>query len=575
MRIFRLDIRHFRGFDNFSLRPSGHAVLVGPPRAGRSDLVEALRRVLSAEATRAPLNDDMDFFARDVSKRAEVEVVLGDLGVAQEQDFFDQLELWDDATGAVVEDLPSPFDIDKVERPWVIRLCYRAEWDATREEAAHWVDFPKLSRPDEDQFERIGRRHRDVPFSVAHAEGRPLSLGPRGLFRQVVADASGDDFARATTELTEASEKLGVGFSSSEQVGNALSLILDPLRSLLGVGDAAATDVIRFAPEGGSVAGVLRSLTATLSLGEGGSMPVYRQGSSVEAALRVAEALAALPKEGGILAIDDFGENLDSAAAQQLAGAVRGAVSQAWVTTRRPAVAEAFRASELIRLSTSPGGRVAHLLPAPRSRAERAQVRHAVSKLLSAVTAASVIVVEGRHDREALSALALRLLHQDGHPLPAAFGVVIIESGEGKDALGPVAAAARNLGLHTVAVLDYDHGDTDERRDELLKYCDCVVRLSYGHAVERALVEGLDDNVVRATCNAVISDYSLQRPAISSATAGKSLIQEVCVLLKSSGGLHTEYLGLLPEGVHPAMACAILSQAVDAAHRKRSGAIQL
>jgi hypothetical protein len=46
MRIARVQITRFRGFESFVLLPREHVVVVGEPRAGRSDLVAALRRVL-------------------------------------------------------------------------------------------------------------------------------------------------------------------------------------------------------------------------------------------------------------------------------------------------------------------------------------------------------------------------------------------------------------------------------------------------------------------------------------------------------------------------------------------------
>lgn len=51
MRVARLEITRFRGFESFVLVPDRHAVVVGEPRAGRSDLVAALRRVLEPRST--------------------------------------------------------------------------------------------------------------------------------------------------------------------------------------------------------------------------------------------------------------------------------------------------------------------------------------------------------------------------------------------------------------------------------------------------------------------------------------------------------------------------------------------
>lgn len=95
MKVRLLRISNFRGFEQLELKLREHVLLVGEPEAGRSDLVEALWRVLSPDSTRSPLSEDYDFFNRGLSRRIEAEVVLGELGHRLEQAFLDRLELWD------------------------------------------------------------------------------------------------------------------------------------------------------------------------------------------------------------------------------------------------------------------------------------------------------------------------------------------------------------------------------------------------------------------------------------------------------------------------------------------------
>jgi hypothetical protein len=110
MRMRRLRVSSFRGWRELDLRPGPHALVMGVPRAGRSDLIEALRRVLDPDSTRTPPGEfdvhrpsaaDADESAPDVEDgageddlaaadeaeddgpvvyRAEVEVVVADLG---------------------------------------------------------------------------------------------------------------------------------------------------------------------------------------------------------------------------------------------------------------------------------------------------------------------------------------------------------------------------------------------------------------------------------------------------------------------------------------------------------------
>ncbi len=122
MRILRLDIHHFRGISGFTLCPRGHVLLVGEPGSGRSTVLEALHRVLSPDSTRLPLVDDFDFSGRDTKGDISVEVVIGQLGRALEQDFFDHLEVWDDEAEAVVTHAAEPRSLDE-KTQFVLRLC--------------------------------------------------------------------------------------------------------------------------------------------------------------------------------------------------------------------------------------------------------------------------------------------------------------------------------------------------------------------------------------------------------------------------------------------------------------------
>jgi hypothetical protein len=105
MEVRSIELRRFRGFEQLRVVPHGHVVIVGEPRAGRSTLLEGLFRVLSPDGARGTLGDDLDFYGRDRTQRTEVEVVLGELGDDFTQLFFDQLEYWNDESGALVDEL--------------------------------------------------------------------------------------------------------------------------------------------------------------------------------------------------------------------------------------------------------------------------------------------------------------------------------------------------------------------------------------------------------------------------------------------------------------------------------------
>ena len=52
MYIRQLSIRNFRGFSDIPLKPSGNVVLMGEPGAGRSDLINAISRILDSGVIR-------------------------------------------------------------------------------------------------------------------------------------------------------------------------------------------------------------------------------------------------------------------------------------------------------------------------------------------------------------------------------------------------------------------------------------------------------------------------------------------------------------------------------------------
>lgn len=101
MRVARVRIERFRGFESASVVLPADAVVAGEPQAGRSDFVEALRRVLDPRSTRVRVNP-LDIFRPvpgDSSELlTEVEVTLFDLGEHLETLFSDSLEAFDSET---------------------------------------------------------------------------------------------------------------------------------------------------------------------------------------------------------------------------------------------------------------------------------------------------------------------------------------------------------------------------------------------------------------------------------------------------------------------------------------------
>lgn len=582
MRIVEIEYRRFRGFRKLRINPHGHVLLIGEPRAGRSDALEGLARVLGGGDGRLPDPDELDFYDRDTATRAEVEVVLADLGPGLEQLFFDQLEFWDTEEDALIEELETPEELDSESVLTVVRLCYRIEWDNDEAAANHWIDFPKNSDPPAGIFRRLSRAERDaIPFVGWTASGRVLSLAPRSSFRDLVERAEGDGFADALDALVDELADQGAELADVDQVASALEAVLAPWRHGLQIGGRRASEIVGFLPEGGAIAAILRSLIPTLDLPNAPALPLSRHGSTMHS-LALHGQLIARAAEHAVVALDDFGDRLDAAAARHSATILRRASGQLWLATRIPQVAEAFPPEEIVRLSWRANGRRTKSYGRqPTTRGERLAARHMSIQIMPAMSAAAVVIVEGPHDRAALNALLHKLASEEGVEGLAAFRIALIDAGAADASGGAggtvrIAEAASDLGFRTVVVLDHDRGDQAEAElAAAIDIADAVVRLPQGFAIERALCDGLADDTVLAALAALEEGFGLSLPDDVEEREGNELRKVAVKALKRSGGLHAEFVSALDEGQVPPVARKVIEEAVAAGTGATSGHIEL
>jgi hypothetical protein len=557
---------------------------MGGPGAGRSDALEALTRVLDPDVTRSVAVSELDFYARRTERPFEVEVVIGDLGAELEQRFFDYLEVWDGIENRIVDEAESPEEIDRPQCEFVLRLCYRGEWLPQEQRGEGRVYYPKTSDASAGVF--VYPRRADVEelgyARIRWAGGKLFDLGVRSPFRRLVERASGEDFCTAVNAYLEDIENSAGRFTNASQVKAAIEEVIGPLRMLLGVEQRNVDELIRFTPEGGAVSGLLRSLAPSLDLGDGaGSLPAVRRGSTVITAFGLAEALALAAESGGILAIDDLGDGLDAASAAHMTSQVLQLASQVWITTRLPAVAEIVDMEKIVRLGRdSNGKRVAFHGRVPASKGERIAARHWGRNILPALSYDAVIVVEGAHDLTTLQTLALRLFRESGVPLPTSRRAVLVSAGGmgsgGSSGVPRVTQLAREMGLRTVGVIDWDRTeDADAVLEKALACADVVVRLPQGVAIERAIVQGIADGTLRKTIQDTSEVANVEEPADIANVTGGDLESLAIDFLKRSGGLHGVFLQALPSSDLPVVASAILSKSIEAAADQSRGLIQL
>ena len=583
MQIRELHIRHFRGFSDLLIRPKGHVVILGEPSAGRSNLLEGIARVLDADASRNRVTNELDFHNRDTSQAIQISVTLADLGPDLEQQFLEHLEFWDRTCECLVEESERPETVDGDECEMVLRLEYFGRWLPAEERSEEWVHYPKDSDPSADSFVHARRRDiADLGFGALHwSGGRILDLSSRGSFRRVIDGTAGGDFATAIAQYVQDVGQAAERFTNALQVKDALEEVFEPLRQALGVSTQDLSQVIQFAPDGGSPSGLLRSLGPSIDLGDGsGFLPAWRRGSTISALLRIAEALALSTSAGGVLAIDDLGDSLDAATAAHMSFSIRKAGDQVWVTTRLPSVAEVFEPQEVIRLGRDAGGVAsAYQGRRPTSKSESVAAKHWHRNLLPALTYRSVVVVEGPNDFAALHALALRLAKERDDPLPATQGVSMISAGftgsGGYPSVLRLAASAKDIGLRSVAVVDGD--PTQDAKDFLEAnkgLANAVVRLPERAAIEVAILHNLTDDVIRQALRDAAYSAGLATPTNVDELSDGQLNKEAISFIKRNS-LHAQFVeALAPENLPP-LAIQVLTEAVHAATGQSAGVIQL
>lgn len=563
MRIARVEITRFRGFESFVLVPREHVVIVGEPRAGRSNLIDALRRVLEPRSVMSrpsewdvfrplpePPSPDEGESTEIPAPLTSVEISLLELADETEQELQDRLELLSPITGELADEDGN----DDAELG--VRLRYCLQYDPDEEQLQHWIEYPKSGL-------RVPRSERELLRAFVLDRNQPLQLRAEGALRRLANDPDPEALSKTLQEFAENIADATQTLAESAEVQAALKLITQHgARRLLELNSADPTAAIGFTAEDGSLAALLRAVQPTLDLDAAGVLPLTAHGSTTAAILAAAEASAAGQAGDAIVIVDDFGDHLDAASGEYLASRLRRRAGQLWLTTRQPEVPRAFEATELLRLACSTGGRRAFQLSETPDRKERVRRRHLFTLLGPAMSARCVVLLEGPHDMETYSTLSRRQLRDENKAPLSAFGMRLVPAsasgGEGgKQELPRIAKLAAELGLAVRIVLDHDKPGTDEDLiDELRGIAQMVVRLPERAAVERAIVDGLPQEELREALESINDDHDLKLDVDS---VDDSELTEKCVwALKQKGGLHRPFIDALPAGSTPPLGAAVL-----------------
>jgi putative ATP-dependent endonuclease of the OLD family len=267
MRVARLRLQRFRGFEAAELVLDGHTVIAGEPRSGRSDIIEALKRVLDPRSTRSRVNpldihrrltpgepaesaaetsgDAEDSAGSNVTPRTEVEVTLLELGSELEDLLDDYLEAFDAQSGELADGSSAATSV------LGMRLCYRAHYDFESDTGDHWVDSPARSDVDAESFRKVPRADREaLPVLFLNA-GPPLQIRAEGAFRALLSNTDADALDEALANLDEGIRAGTETFSYSTPLSAGVRQILDSgAGDLLGID---SPDAVTFVSDDGTL----------------------------------------------------------------------------------------------------------------------------------------------------------------------------------------------------------------------------------------------------------------------------------------------------------------------------------
>jgi putative ATP-dependent endonuclease of OLD family len=616
MRVSRLLLHEFRGWEHLDLRPAGHALIAGVPRAGRTDIIAALMRVLDPGSVRIQpsladirqtlavqadvagvadeaLDDDPSHGLRgaadggdnpthgvDVADAelaqtssplradfAEVEVTLVDLDPEVQQLCDGYLEP-QDAQGQASDEV----DADPAA-PWCVRVAYRVTYDALTDALDQVVYFPVRSNPPTAQFSRVPTSVRRALPVVVLSATRPLQLRAEGTLRRLISDRDPEAAAEAFLRLRDAVADATTDLSVEPAIAGTVDAVLAVAGASRRLGDAVLTAAqVMFQAEDGSQAALLRAVQPALHLDDGGLLPLASHGSTAAAVLSAAEALLLADMPGAVVLADDFGDQLDSATTEHLAAMLRARAGQLWLSTRRPETARAFEPDELVRLTRHAGVRRFHKLEKSSDRKALAVLKLLHTQLLPALTSPTVAIAEGPQD-VASYMLVDRRRAASTNPL-SAVGVRIISadsgSGGGTSQIPKVAALARQLGFRVVGLIDGDRvkGSAVTVLAAIEAACDVVVRLPDGIAIEGAIVAGIPADNLRVAAS-TLTEFGIPDP-----TAGVSDDQVAESLRRPlhAHGLHEPFLDvLIPEAGIPPLIQNALDTVAEAASADYNG----
>jgi predicted ATPase len=397
LKIERLVIRNFRGFDNFALDVGGRSLfLIGENAGGKSSLLTAIVRALGRDLnfTRA------DF--RDTQQPIEIEVSLSDFTVPERGLYGDYI---------------------RFGPPAMLVVGVRAIWNVAAEEADYEHHYPLHAGSHSRREEREGFPMQWLPSW--RDPSRMLQFGaPRSVMGLLLAALPlGASLDQAAAEVQQAGEQLALDPALVTLLREARDRLAELLPDVAQ--DAFGMGVSTLTPRE-----LLRQFELEVEhLGD--PVPVSRQSSGIaQLSIFVFALQLAGAQPGTFLLVDEPEVSLHPQAQRALMRHLRTLDSQAIVATHSSNLLDRADPRTILRLKRA-GGAVSAVSPTTLTDEDaRKLARHTSPQTAEAFFARAVILVEGVSDQYALEALADRR----GRNLDAE-GITIVPMG-GASAIG-------------------------------------------------------------------------------------------------------------------------------------------
>jgi energy-coupling factor transporter ATP-binding protein EcfA2 len=376
MRLQRLEIENFRGFDGFDLPVNGGSLfLIGENAGGKTSLLTAIARALGRDRgfTRA------DF--RDLQAPIEITATLNDLSAPQRAILGNNVEF---ATGS----------------PARLRVQARAIWDPAVEDAEAEHLYPKNGN-------RSSRAERDaIPIlwlPAVRDVGRFLQFGvPRNVMGQLLEQLPiGPSIDRAIDEIADASEK----FAQDPELQRFLSEARDELAHML---PDVAQDAYAIGRSGATGRDLLRQFELLVKhVGEPIGITQQSSGLAQLTVFVFALKLAAADP-GAILLVDEPEVSLHPQAQRSLVRGLRALQAQTIIATHSSNLLERGDPRQVARVRSTTR-RVELAFPSTLTDEESKRLaRFTNPHAAEAFFARTIVLVEGDSDRLAVETLAER-----------------------------------------------------------------------------------------------------------------------------------------------------------------------